>query len=86
MTETQAGGGTVDVTIGGMSCGHCVARVRKILGGVSGIESADVAVGSATITIANGDRARVLTEAAAALGAAGYPVRAGAGPEAMKGA
>lgn len=81
MTITGTRGEPVALAIGGMSCGHCVARVRKILGGVSGIESADVAVGSAAITIANGERERVLAEAAVALAAAGYAVRSSAGVE-----
>lgn len=86
MRDTETFGETIDLAISGMSCGHCVARVRKILDGVSGIESAEVAVGSATITVANGARDRVVTEAAAALGAAGYATRAADAAEATKGA
>jgi copper chaperone len=35
--------------IEGMSCQHCVMSVKKALGSVSGVSSADVSVGSAKI-------------------------------------
>lgn len=35
--------------IDGMSCGHCVAAVRKELAGVNGVAVDDVAIGSATV-------------------------------------
>ena len=37
------------LNINGMSCGHCVAAVRKELAAVSGAEVEDVTVGSATV-------------------------------------
>lgn len=35
--------------IGGMSCQHCVQAVKKALSGVTGVDSADVEIGSATV-------------------------------------
>ena len=42
MTETV-------IKIGGMSCQHCVMRVKKALDGTTGITEANVTVGSASI-------------------------------------
>ena len=35
--------------IGGMSCQHCVQAVKKALSGVTGVDSTDVEIGSATV-------------------------------------
>lgn len=40
----------LNVTITGMSCGHCVKAVEKALDQVSGVQSRSVQVGSARIT------------------------------------
>ncbi|HEY0777766.1 MAG TPA: cation transporter [Gemmatirosa sp.] len=40
----------LQLAITGMSCGHCVASVRKALGHLDGVEVQDVAVGSARVT------------------------------------
>jgi len=37
------------IEIGGMSCGHCVARVTKALNDVSGVDVEQVRVGTATV-------------------------------------
>lgn len=37
------------IKIDGMSCMHCAGRVKKALDGLSGVNSAEVAVGSATV-------------------------------------
>ena len=37
------------IEIGGMSCGHCVAAVRRALAGVEGAEVEEVRVGSASV-------------------------------------
>jgi copper chaperone CopZ len=46
--------------IGGMSCGHCVASVRRALEAVKGVEVIGVTVGGATVkldpTIASKDQ------------------------------
>jgi copper chaperone len=40
---------TLHLTITGMSCGHCVARVSKTLSALEGLEVEDVRVGSADL-------------------------------------
>ena len=40
----------VRLNIQGMSCGHCVASVRRALGGLDGVTVEDVKVGSARVT------------------------------------
>lgn len=37
--------------IDGMSCGHCVATVRKALAAVPGVEVRDVQIGTANVAI-----------------------------------
>lgn len=39
---------TMDIS--GMTCGHCVAAVRRALDAVSGVTVDTVAIGSATVT------------------------------------
>ncbi len=43
MTETT-------IAIEGMSCQHCVMRVKKAIEGLKGINKSDVAVGQAKVT------------------------------------
>ena len=38
------------IAITGMTCGHCVAGVKRALGELDGVEVQDVKVGSATVT------------------------------------
>ncbi len=40
---------SLSLKIGGMSCGHCVARVQKALSGLAGVEVETVGVGSAKL-------------------------------------
>jgi copper chaperone CopZ len=40
---------SVELTIQGMSCGHCVRAVRNALASVPGVEVNDVQVGGATV-------------------------------------
>jgi copper chaperone len=40
---------TMELTIGGMSCNHCVAALRKELGRVDGLEVDEVGVGTAKV-------------------------------------
>ncbi len=40
----------VNLTIEGMSCQHCVMRVKKALDQVAGVSRADVSVGAAAVT------------------------------------
>jgi copper chaperone len=62
----------MNLKIAGMSCGHCVARVRKALQEIDGVQVETVEVGSATLRF---DPTRT-SEAAvvSALGEAGYAV------------
>jgi copper chaperone len=50
---------TIQLTIEGMSCGHCVARVRRALQSVAGVDVRSVDVGSA---VAELDPARTKPE------------------------
>ena len=38
-----------NIKIEGMSCQHCVIAVKKAIGGLKGIENADVMIGSAVV-------------------------------------
>lgn len=40
---------SVQLTIGGMSCGHCVARVTSTLGALEGLEVDNVRIGTAEL-------------------------------------
>ena len=40
---------TIKLEIAGMSCSHCVAKVRGALEAVAGVEVSDVRVGEATV-------------------------------------
>jgi copper chaperone CopZ len=62
------------LSIDGMSCGHCVAHVRKALAALPGVHVDDVAVGSATIHYDAG--AATPEDIAKAVSSAGYTVRA----------
>ncbi len=60
------------IKIEGMSCEHCVMRVRKAFETLDGIASLDVKIGSARVTY---DESRVKREdLEAAVEAAGYNV------------
>lgn len=62
----------VDLTIGGMSCEHCVASVSKGLQAVPGVRRADVAVGSASVVF--DDAVAKLPAILDAVKAAGYSI------------
>ena len=63
---------TVDISIEGMMCEHCAARVRKALENVEGVSSAVVSLEEkkATIVFEGGDPSAL----SAAVEAAGYKV------------
>ena len=65
--------GTITLAIDGMSCGHCVTAVTKVLSTVAGVKVQSVALGSAVIEAADGLAA---SQAMAALGEAGYSATA----------
>ncbi len=60
------------IKIDGMSCQHCVMRVKKALDGIAGITEANVTVGSASIKY---DESKVkMEDIYSAIGKAGYKV------------
>jgi len=71
-SENQDKSLVLDIT--GMSCEHCVARVRKAIDTTAGVRGSDVAIGGAKVTF---DPAAVSAdEIAAAVTRAGYPAHA----------
>lgn len=61
-----------ELTIGGMSCMHCVHAVRNALSNLEGVEVKDVRIGHATVTV---DPARVDdAKLRDALDEEGYPI------------
>jgi copper chaperone len=62
----------ISLEISGMSCEHCVKRVKKALEGLAGVASAEVKVGKALVTF----QEKAVTEAAItkAIEDAGYTV------------
>jgi copper chaperone len=59
-----------DLTIKGMSCGHCVMHVKKALSSLNGVQTELVEIGKARITF---DETKVTTEnIAKAIEEAGY--------------
>ena len=66
---------TVTIGINGMSCGHCVAAVRKALESVPGVKVEAVQIGSATVAFDPAVTTRAAVDAA--IDAAGYEVVSG---------
>jgi copper chaperone len=63
----------LSLTISGMSCAHCVARVKQTLAALPGVRADDVGIGAATISY---DASMESADAiASAVSAAGYPAR-----------
>jgi copper chaperone CopZ len=62
----------ISLDISGMSCEHCVKRVKKALEALTGISHADVTVGKALITF----NEKVVSEAdiSKAIDGAGYTI------------
>ncbi|GLC25163.1 heavy-metal-associated domain-containing protein [Roseisolibacter agri] len=52
---------TIALAITGMSCGHCVAGVRRALAAVPGVAVQDVRIGGATVTTDGVSAATLLT-------------------------
>lgn len=63
------------ISISGMSCGHCVAAVRKALATVPGVVTKDVTIGAAVIDTGADDGALAAVDAA--LEQAGYDLVTG---------
>lgn len=65
---------TATINVDGMSCQHCVMRVRKALEALSGITSMNVEVGKVSVSF---DEAKVSQkDIEAAITRAGYKVKA----------
>jgi copper chaperone len=64
--------GTIDLTIGGMSCGNCVSHVRKALETVPGVEVTNVSIGSAQLRIRDDARPALIESVIDAIDDAGY--------------
>jgi copper chaperone len=63
---------TIELTIEGMTCGHCVMAVRRELGKLIGVQVEEVQIGRATLVI---DETRVTWEQLThAVQEAGYTV------------
>jgi copper chaperone len=64
---------TVHLTINGMSCGHCVARVSRTLASMAGVRADEVRIGAARVQL---DPAIVsVDQITDALRGAGYEAR-----------
>ncbi|MEO7522170.1 MAG: cation transporter [Gemmatimonas sp.] len=62
---------TLSLSIDGMSCGHCVANVRRTLESLPGLHVQDVQIGSALVHLADNSAATV-GAVVTALADAGY--------------
>ncbi len=62
----------VNISISGMSCGHCVTAVQKALAAVPGVVVESVQIGSATVVI--DPETGSLAKAESAIDAAGFDV------------
>lgn len=63
----------LSLAIDGMSCGHCLSRVKQALVATPGVRVDDVSIGAASVSY---DAAVTsAAEIAGAVSAAGYPVR-----------
>ncbi|MCG6550881.1 MAG: cation transporter [Candidatus Magnetominusculus sp. LBB02] len=62
----------IKLAISGMSCQHCVGRVKKAIDAVSGVEMSTVEVGSAVVKINDSKTTQKTVEEAVA--AAGYKI------------
>lgn len=63
------------IKIEGMSCQHCVARVKKALDGLNGVTASDVQIGSAGVKY---DETKIKKEdLEAAIEKAGYKISRG---------
>ena len=65
---------SIQLNIGGMSCEHCVARVRKTLGALEGLEVETVRIGAAHLRFDPARRS--LDDIVEALRDAGYDASA----------
>jgi copper chaperone len=64
----------ITINIEGMSCQHCVNRVKKAIEAIDGVKNLDVAIGRTKITFDEGKVSKSVIEKA--ITAAGYKVAA----------
>jgi len=64
----------ITINIEGMSCQHCVNRVKKAIEALDGIKSLDVSIGGTKVTFDEGKVSK--NEIEKAIAAAGYKVAA----------
>jgi copper chaperone len=65
----------IAVTVGGMTCQHCVMSVTEELGEIDGVSAVDVALDSGAVTLL-ADREIGRAEIAAAITEAGFELKA----------
>ena len=63
---------TLTLSISGMTCGHCVASVRRALEAVPGVAVENVRIGSAELHLSDTETAATTSAALAAVQEAGY--------------
>jgi copper chaperone CopZ len=61
------------LTINGMTCGHCEARVKRALEAIGGVDSADVSHAAKSATVTHDDQVGI-EDFVAAVTKAGYEV------------
>jgi copper chaperone CopZ len=64
----------LSLAIDGMSCGHCLSRVKQALAATPGVRVDDVSIGAASVSYDAGVTSTA--KIAGAVSAAGYPARA----------
>jgi len=62
---------TLNLSITGMSCGHCVARVKETLDALPGVHAEQVTIGTASVSY--DAKAQSAETIARAVSEAGYP-------------
>ena len=72
---------TLTLSISGMTCGHCVASVRRALEAVPGVEIDDVRIGSADLRLSGTEAAAATAAALAAVQDAGYDATVDTAPQ-----
>ncbi len=65
---------TTTITVGGMTCMGCVASVKRVLGGLDGISSAEVTLDPAQATVTYDAGKLSLPAIKSAISDAGYDV------------
>jgi copper chaperone len=60
------------LTIGGMTCNHCIMNIRRALAQLPGVDILDVTIGTATISFE--EHVTPLASIISAIDAAGYTV------------